>query len=104
MLRPLCRLTKGHDWTIGLGCLPIHIGRPILGRLWAVQAQLLGNFRREALPARAVLVLEPPYRTYSNNTALFKCAEGKACKFDKVFAPGPGNPGLLQHSGKVQVR
>ena len=63
MLGPLCRLAKGHDGAIGLGRLPICAARHILGRLWAVQAQLLGNLRGEALPTRAVLVLQPPHRT-----------------------------------------
>lgn len=66
MLQALCRLTKGHDRAIGLGCLSICADWPILGRLRAVQAQLLGNLGREALPARAVLVLQPPHGTYKH--------------------------------------
>ena len=66
MLGPLCRLAKSHDWAIGLGYRPIcrpSAHWPILRRLGAVQAQLLGNLGREALPARAVLVLQPPHGT-----------------------------------------
>lgn len=93
MLRPLRRLlAKGHDGAIGLGRLPIRAAWHILGRLRAVQAQLLGNLGREALPARAVLVLQPSHRT-CRHICEQQCQDQswqKACSATKDFEPHDG--------------
>jgi len=50
---------------VNIGCMPVRAWSAHLGQSFsAVQAQLLGTCGQEVLPARAVLVLQPPYRTY----------------------------------------